>query len=617
METRNLIPCVFLLFLATGNNIVQAATIISPPPSFAQKYCFPNTPIQPTVQGDFLMFRPLQGTPKMHRLFSSATAQVFFINEDNASVTIAFIDPDRKIGRCVKNSMTNQASIVRFAKVRNRNSLMICGGNTLWVYYFDYETTVAEKYDLPTTPILLDCGRMNMDGDAYVMLLGADGLYIGRFDQGQIIWSTIDTTHCIFSRLSQLHVVADWQNTIANKCQLVVDVDGDGIDEILLPDIDGIGIVSPGSAESIVSTYLPFPETLCHIMSTTFSRAPRMRAALPLLDRTVLPYRLAVVPNPSRAGSRMLRLLGKQHTFDIVRDSTGRWALSACAANYNAILTSNILGRSKELLDFAPHTHRLLVPRTPYEKTLTGTGGEWIIDVDGDGVPDTLRLKTSFSLMGPQCEVTYTRNEASTSTTCPQAGVSRKDVPLAIHAAASSIDWTAGRGESCGFVVDLNRDGALDLMFAQAELTPYEILSTVDSARLIPWHYQLWLFDKAEHKWTQASTFTFQQNVHPLRRIRACADSRLLSTSVMAVDYGDMDGNGCMDLVLTLSRKRILVYFLSQTTDGGITSIGQSELVLSEGIDGYVVTGASGKDLIVAWNNKENTLILFTGKVHP
>ncbi len=569
-------------------------------------------------QSNFVMFSDIKGLPLMENIRGSTEKEIVFVQPNEKGIQITLIDSSCYEAYRVIDENASGADVIRFINIGNNNRLLVATSTELSVYKFDLDTVSIYRYNLPSKMILMECGAFGAGKDESIALVGEDGLYVGIFEEQRIVWQNVKIPPSIFSRLYKFHSTHYWLKEVADRCRFVLDINEDGLDDILLPDVSCVNIILQKYVSKFATHTVNISSNL--FRTTCATRFVSKRSQQIIHDaKDIIPYDIAFVPKQNTFTQVGTYLLGTNHhskttIHRIIRKDNQflEAVLDDTAITDLCILNKDIINRADDWVVWTSHTFRLLWPHQIQEVGKIGYNSKWLIDINGDGIYDLLESKEILSMAGPKRKIFYTLGQQLPETQDKLKYSNnyyiKRDtlLPKKPTGTVTGIDWAGN-----SFITDLNGDGALDLIFLQLDADVKSIVSFANSSSLKKCQYTCWLFDKNINHFTPTNRFIFstkQGLQFGKRRMSASPIARRFSPTY--IDYGDINNDGCQDVVLSLSRKRLGICFNTKNNQKPL-DITQTIELKTPPYERFAVFNSGIESGIISWDNGIYSVTLF------
>ncbi len=565
------------------------------------------------VQSGFALFEGIEGRPLMGDVRGTPEKELVFVKSGEEGVVISVIDVEGNVARRAFGETEHGPNVVRIAHLDKRDCVVRHTSEVLSVYQFGSDSVTVRTFQLPTDAIVMDFVKLGNAGDEGVVLLGEEGLYIGRFKEEKISWELQGAPTSLYSRWWKLVERERWYRSVAGRCRIVMDVDGDGLDDVFLPDRGRISIYRQEQDGTFTAHGISGPSRWYRTGVEVENYAPRQSEGMSLKSRYLVPY--DIVRDPGSGGICLTGVWGDGGVwgYGVRKEGDELSLVPVHRSDFPdfGLLNGSVINRASDWVVFAPHSFRLLWPYLVIEGgRVTGYGDKWRIDINGDGVRDLIEDDTKVSPAGPTRVVSYTLGKPlpeDGGATFEDGSFRRTREALIAKKATgvvTDVAWPPYDLAGSSSVADINGDGALDLVFLQPDIDLEFIVSSGDSDELRECRYTCWLFDKEAEGFTKESRFVFsvRQTLHheTWRRMSAALPEGRRWT-MSPIDYGDFDGDGYLDMVLLIGAGKLRVCWNTRSSERPFDMEKVVEL-RGPGSGGFVAVGTGKKNSVVCWD---------------
>ncbi|MCP4639530.1 MAG: hypothetical protein GY851_03820 [bacterium] len=457
------------------------------------------------------------------------------------------IDVETSTGLTARYEAGAYPWILRLLTVNGQPRLAVYHGIALRLFRVAADKLQFTLTMLPKDSQALDFGRIGPGPDLHAVALTKSKIFTSLVTDAPFEWREHEGTSTVYapwirlsdgSRLSSLH----------GGARFLRDLDGDGRDEILLPSERTLTVGVRDGAGAIHHQTLAIPDGGQRIdRHRGGDTATRQRSRIPALWKQIRLYDLILRPgmNPFHEGGMCLVLADAEAEAShyALRRTDEAFSLEAVAEPDIRLRGDVVPCVDSTEFAWAPVSYRLLRQRFVFdsESTQNSDHQAWLVDLNGDGRDEILRWRGALTTTGPTSEVRFTL-----------AGTT-EEKGLVAHCWAYIGD---------GGLADLNGDGALDLVTFRPALDIRRVLQGMHMKGKVDLVYTIWFFDKSRGGYHQRNTLDLKtRQVYDPTKGRPQIVSGDGEWSWWRVDYGDVNGDGLLDLAFLLSDTEIGIVF--------------------------------------------------------
>lgn len=219
----------------------------------------PFSILEPTVQNGFSIFTPLQGRAFLQQVLGSPQKDLLCIQDLPDAIMVSVVDLSTGVCRVFNFPSAKGAFLQRPTVINASPYIAIVLENELLMCSVGAQQALFLHCPLPDTAVALDF-LYAKNGHTYVVFLGSNGLYLGEIQAERLEWRLIMDELSFHQTWVGLVPRGKWFSSVADTTTLCFDFDGDGEDEIVLPDRDCVHVAKVDSSGGVQTERVPVPE---------------------------------------------------------------------------------------------------------------------------------------------------------------------------------------------------------------------------------------------------------------------------------------------------------------------------------------------------------------------